>query len=350
MSTEIAMKTNATLVLASKKDLERAIVQIAAVLPPKLSEDMPFKSWVKLIAETVGDHPVEVLNEARSVLLSTSGFAPSPKEFVDAVLAAYPRCKLPLSEDGKRHLSYRKNNSHRYITGEDGRQRFIDDAKLTNICFVSIVGVHANMVMDKMPKATVSDVEKALIATSGQFAKKDSATLSELIRAMEFHATAAETYRLHGRPEDYCGGTVAEVNAGYGNRLLTSPFLALSEGFVETLTTVHPKAFRQKHVLHTVFWEVVYSITKLSAPPGYGTTFQTTAEAAIHAAMRVKDGQEAQEEAIKLNRDWRLADHKKDVVARQKAEDEAFSLKKYVAAKGYDVKVYEKPASLEATP
>ncbi|MDE2470169.1 MAG: hypothetical protein KGL35_15830 [Bradyrhizobium sp.] len=104
MSNQIAVNQNTALTLATQKDLERTIAHIAAVLPPKLSDDMPLKAWVKLMVETVGSHPVEVLTEARSVMLSTCQFAPTPKEFVDAVLLAYPRLKMPLSEDAKRSL------------------------------------------------------------------------------------------------------------------------------------------------------------------------------------------------------------------------------------------------------
>ena len=347
MSNEIAIKSNAVLVLASKKDLDRAIAQIAAVLPPKLSEDMPLKAWMKLIAETVGDHPVEVLTEARSILLSTNSFAPTPKEFVDAVLAAYGRCKLPFSDDAKRHLAYRKKTSHRYVTDENGRQRFIDDVKLGAIAFVSLAGVHANMIMDALPFATVDDIEKALIATSDQLGKKENTTLKDIVKAMEFHAVVANAYRNHGKPADLCGGPVADDNHSYKTKF-KSPFLALSTAFVDKMREQYPKAMVDRGNLSRVFIGVAYkSRASTLVPDGYGSTYQATAEAEISADLRAVDEASTRDEAIAINADWRFAHARNDNPAKVDAEERAFALKKYVEAKGYAVKVYEKPAAFE---
>lgn len=346
MSTEIAIKSNAALVLASKADLTKAIIKIAAVLPPKLSDDMPLKSWIKLMVETVGDHPIDVLTEARSILLSTNSFAPTPKEFVDAVLAAYTRCKLPLSEDAKRHLAYRKKTSTRYITGENGQQRFIDDAKLTAISFVSVAGIHANMVMDALPFATVDDIEKALIVTSDQLGKKESTTLKDILKAMEFHAVVANAHRVHGKPADLCGGPVADDNTSYKTKF-KAPFLALSAAFVDKMREQYPKAMSTRGNLSSVFNGVAYKKSSTLVPDGYGSTYQALAEAEICAGMRVVDEASTRDEAITINADWRFANARKDEAGKVDAEERAFALKKYVEAKGYAVKVYEKPTSFE---
>lgn len=292
MSTEIARKTNATLILASKKDLERAIVQIAAVLPPKLSEDMPFKSWVKLIAETVGDHPVEVLNEARSVLLSTSGFAPTPKEFVDAVLAAYPRCKLPLSEDGKRHLAYRKKTSHRYITGEDGRERYLDDAKLGTICFNAIAGVHANMILDKLPEATVSMLERALIRASEEFGKKEKATIKEILFSIEFRVDCEYYYGKFGTPEDLCGGTPANVRGKYG--VVRMHYFTVSQEFVDLLGYEFSGCTPEE--IGDACFGVIYRGESIF-PHGYGTTYQAEGEAKVRSLLAATMAKHAERNA-----------------------------------------------------
>jgi hypothetical protein len=347
MSTELATTKPQAVALASKADLTRMIGEIAAVYPPKLTDDMPLKAWMRLISETVGEHPAQILIEARSVLMSTSQFAPTPKEFVDAVLAAYTRCKLPLSEDAKRHLAYRKKASTRYITGENGSQRFVDDAKLGAISFVSIAGVHANMVMDALPFATVDDIEKSLIATSDQFGKKDSTTLKDVLKALEFHAVVANAYRNHGKPTDFCGGPVAEDNQSYQTKF-TSPFLALSKAFVDKMRAEYPKAMWARNSLSSAFGSVAYKKWSTLVPDGYGSTFQAVAEAEISDAMKELDEKAAREEALTVNSDWRFANARKDDAAKVDAEDRAFALKKYVEAKGYAVKVYEKPTAYEA--
>ena len=276
MSTEISLKSTSALVLASKKDLERIIVQIAAVLPPKLSEDMPFKAWVKLMSETVGDHPVEVLNEARSVMLSACGFAPTPKEFVDAVLSAYAKLRLPLSDDAKRHLGYRKKVSSRYVMGEDGKQRYLEDAKLTTMCFVSVAGVHANMVLDKIPEATVSDVERALLEVSEIYSKKDKATINDIVRNLEHYTACEYYYRTYGKPEDLCGGIPAEVRTRFG--VVKSHCFRISQDFLQTLCIDCPDVSLE--TIGDAYFSVAYGGSSFF-PEGYGTTFQAQTEARL---------------------------------------------------------------------
>lgn len=273
MTTQLATTQSSPVVIADRKDLDRTIAQIAAVLPPKLSEDMPFKAWMKLVAETVGDHPIEVLAEARSVILSTCQFAPTPKEFVDAVLAAYARRKLPLSEDAKRHLAYRKKTSHRYIVGEDGKERFIDDAKLTTISFVSVAGVHANMVMDYLPAVTVSNVERGLLLVSKDFEKREKATIDEIVSKLKYHSSCDFYHRAFGTPEQLCGGTPAEVRGRYG--LLKSHRFAVSTKFMAALLQECPDVTNEE--IWEVYFKTVYHDGPMF-PDNYGTTYQAEME------------------------------------------------------------------------
>lgn len=346
MSKEIVATAGTSVVLASKKDLERAIAHIAAVLPPKLSEDMPLKAWIKLMAETVGDHPPKVLAEARVIMLSTCQFAPTPKEFVDAVLLAYPRLKLALSEDAKRHLAYRKKTSTRYITGEDGKQRFVDDARLTTIAFVSVAGVHANMVMDRVPEATVTDVERALLATSEQMGKREGLSIGEILKALEAQTRAENAYRVFGRPEDFCGGEVAHHPASYRNGKYQSQYLALSVDFVRSLREAFPKACMTEGAITEAFSNagfVAYKANPVGPPKGYGTTYQAEAEAHIWDRLRMQDFDACKEQAQRINASWRFYNHKGDEDGKATAESDAAELARYCKAKAYAIQVYEKP-------
>jgi hypothetical protein len=247
---------------------------------------------------------------------------------------------MPLSEDAKRHLAYRKKTSHRYITGEDGKQRFIDDAKLTTITFVSVAGVHANMVMDKLPDATVTDIEKALLATSEQYGKRETATIGEIVRAIEYHTVIAHAYRQHGKPEDLCGGEVAQIESGP----LKSTFLALSANFVAEMRQLYPQAFRQsdsiRHAFQTVAWQRVQGGI---VPDGYGAAYQGKSEAAIRVLLLEEDIKSCKEQAQQLNMNWRFAHRAGKTVEMERIEAEALALKKYIERKGYSVKVFQKP-------
>lgn len=326
---------------APRADLNKTIVQISVVLPPKLSEDMSIKKWVQLMAEIVGDHPPEVLSQARDIVLSTCAFAPTPKEFVDAVLAAYVRCKVPYSDDAKRHLAYRKKPSARYAVGEDGKQRFAADAKLTAIAFVSVAGVHGNMVMENCPEATVADVEKALVATARHFERKDKATISEVLRECEFNANLATAYRVHGAPADLCGGPVATSRLHGEFRSL---YLDLSESFVSEMLTKFPQATAAsgKSAVFEVFQAVAYEPRKEpGAPPGYGSTYQAEAEQRIIGAMRLADATASRDLVHALNRDRRIAKTEED---KELAESRLRDLKMYVEECAYNVR-FEHPVT-----
>jgi hypothetical protein len=268
----------APLALASKFSTAQMVANVAALLPPTLTDDLTVDLWMQKMVEAVGEHPQAVLDEAYRAVISTNTFAPKPKELIDAVLVAYSVLKLQMSADGERHLAYRKKLNFRYVQGADGKQRFADDVKLTTIAFVPISGVHANMALDQITGATVTDVEKALIATSE--ALKDKATLDAVIRRLIRECDTIIAHRIAGPPEGLIDGPVATAQIGNHVFDLRSDFLCISQSTADRWRV--ELGASAKSIMNAFM-----SVSRVARRPfNYGTEWQRQCEIAIESKLK----------------------------------------------------------------
>lgn len=270
----VSMKPTATAV-AARKSTAQTVALVASILPPKLAEGATTATWMQTMVDTIGEHPQEVLDEAHRVVLSTCSFAPSPKEFVDAVLVAYGILKAPMSEDGKRHLAYRKRLGYRYVQSETGRQVFANDVRLATIAHVQIAGVHANMVLTQCADATVADVERAIVEAGK--AKWDKPRLNEVIDRISRECEIVVAHRIAGPPEGLIGGPVAVLPSGSHTFHFRSDFLCLDQAFVDGLG-LRPEAIIR------AFFAVTQETTR--RPDDYGPEWQARAERLIASKAR----------------------------------------------------------------
>lgn len=267
----------------------KTVASIAAMLPPKLNDDMPLAVWLKTVVGTIGEHPQAVLDEARSAILSTKTFAPMPAEIIDAILAAYKRLDVALSDDARKHLAYRKKQSYRYVTDSDGRQKFSPDAKITTVGFVGVSGIHANMLLDENPEATVADVEAAVVAATAVLQKRDKTSIADALDEIRERLGVVIAHRKHGPPEAFCGGRIASLKLrGLDTaRLLRSDFFALSEEFVSAQRVKHPHAMPtySEARWESAMFEAFCTAVTAAKTAAYGAESQRVGEQAADARM-----------------------------------------------------------------
>lgn len=250
----------------------RAVATVATMLPPKLTDGLTVDAWMKTMVEDIGQHPQPVLDEACRAVRSTCAFAPSPKEFIDAILIAYRTTNLPMSPDGRRHLAYRRKLNFRYVQSDGGRERFADDVKLTTIGYVAVAGVHANMVLDQITDATVTDVEKAIVETSKAIVEK--ATIDTILSRMMRETDIAVAHRIAGPPEGLITGPVARLPWFSHNFYFKSDFLCISQ---ETVDQWRRSGAEDDRIMS----EFVSLTRGKTRPATYGPIWQRNAERLI---------------------------------------------------------------------
>jgi hypothetical protein len=266
---------------------------IAEDLTPSLPEGMSPGQWLDRTESFVGQHPEMVLTSAMEAILSTFQFSPKKAEIIDAILKAYQRLGVALSDDAKRHLSYRKKMSDRYTLNADGVKRFADDAKITLVGYFTFQGPQANIILDALEKAgtdaIVDDVEKAIEPVQRYFKGKEKSPGDEVLERFNIETRIQAAYRIHGEPADHCGGLVATVPAGSKLVPLTSTWVAMSEQFRDRMRERYPFA-RVRNNPHSwdeaikqAFWGAVVS-RDLDAS-FYGKGLQRKAEDMIDRAM-----------------------------------------------------------------
>ena len=313
--------------VATKRSTAQAVANVAALLPPKTTDDMPAQVWMRKMVEAIGEHPQEVLDEAYRAVISTCTFAPTAKEFIDAVLIAYARLKVPMSEDAKRHLSYRKKANFRYVQGDAGRQLFSDDIKLISLGYFSLAGVHANMVLEAVPEATVTDVERAIVKLSELPKADKNAKLADSIEKLRRLAVVEVAYRKYGPPSDFCGGTPSET--------LRSPFLVISCERIDEWRKKY--LYVKKENIESAFYRaIVENGYKISAiPDGYGTEWQQRAEWLIEKAINVADEERTLNQTNAISTEWRSARHQKNDDEMKRCDEAMNALRAYAENKGY---------------
>lgn len=267
----------------------KTVAAIASMLPPKLSDDMPLVSWLKATVTTIGEHPQSVLDEARAAILSTKTFAPMPADIIDAILAAYKRLDMPLSEDARRHLAYRKKQSYRYALDANGRQQFAADAKVTTIGFVGVSGIHANMLLEENPEASVADVETAVVHATAILQRREKISIADALDEIRERLAVVIAHRKHGPPEAFCGGRIASMKTLGSDvlRHLRSDYFALSEEFVASQRIKHAYALprwsgsRWEEAMFDAFATGANAAKKVA----YGAESQKVGEDAADALM-----------------------------------------------------------------
>lgn len=269
------------------------VAVIASELPPKLPDGASLVDWLERTERVIGQHPRIVLAEAIQSIMSTFKFAPTKAEMIDHILKAYQRLGVALSDDAKRHLSYRKKMSDRYTLNADGVKRFADDAKITLVGYFTFQGPQANIILDALEKAgtdaIVDDVEKAIEPVQRYFKGKEKSPGDEVLERFNIETRIQAAYRIHGDPADHCGGLVATVPAGSKLVPLTSTWVAMSEQFRDRMRERYPFA-RVRNNPHSwdeaikqAFWGAVVS-RDLDAS-FYGKGLQRKAEDMIDRAM-----------------------------------------------------------------
>lgn len=269
------------------------VAVIASELPPKLPDGASLVDWLERTERVIGQHPRIVLAEAIQSIMSTFKFAPTKAEMIDHILKAYQRLGVALSDDAKRHLSYRKKMSDRYTLNADGVKRFADDAKITLVGYFTFQGPQANIILDALEKAgtdaIVDDVEKAIEPVQRYFKGKEKSPGDEVLERFNIETRIQAAYRIHGEPADHCGGLVATVPAGSKLVPLTSTWVAMSEQFRDRMRERYPFA-RVRNNPHSwdeaikqAFWGAVVS-RDLDAS-FYGKGLQRKAEDMIDRAM-----------------------------------------------------------------
>lgn len=280
----------------------KMVAVIAADLPPALREGTDIKQWLNETQSFIGSHPEIVLREARDSILSTYQFAPKKSEIIQHILDAYQRLGVALSEDAKRHLSFRKKMPVRYTLNDNGVKRFADDAKVTLVGYFTMQGPQANIILDSLNKAgveaIVDDIEKAIEPvqawfknTEGKRVEKDRGRVTggEVLERFKFFTKMQCAYRISGEPAAHCGGPVAHL-AGDGRLIpMTSTWLAMSEAFVDRMRDTYPFARVRNNptswgeAMKQAFWATVAS--RDLDESRYGAGLQRDAEAMIEARM-----------------------------------------------------------------
>lgn len=313
------IKTKALSVNLQPVDAQKTVMHIAAMLPPKLPEDMPLKSWLQAMKTAIGEHPQAVLDDARNAILSTKPFAPSPAEIIDAVLAAYKRLDLPLSEDAKRHLSYRKKTSARYMLNQDGVQRFAPDAKVTTIGYVAVSGVHVNMLLDENADATVPDVEAAVVSATAILQKREKTSIADILDETRKRLAVVMAHRIYGTPESYCGGSAGRV----GDRALKLDFFAVSQAFVDKLRAMYP--FAAPSYLggqwDGAMREAFFRGAEVVTIENYGRGAQGEAENAVEQALIEMNGRGIDARSRELSVSLREVNRAIEILERTKWDD-----------------------------
>lgn len=272
-------------------EADEMVAVIAAELPPKLPDGVSLVDWIARTEATLGQHPRVVFGEAIQSLMSTFRFSPTKAEMIDHILDAYRRLQLPLSDDARRHLSYRQKLPDRYTLNADGVKRFAEDAKVTAIGYFSFQGPQANIILDAIQGAIVEDVEKAIAPVQASFAKadKDKINGEDVLRRFRTEVRLQGLYREFGAPDRHCGGPVAMMPARSGMIPLTSNYLALSQSFVDRMRDQYPHARWQGNVgswadaMKNAFWAI--AVSRDVDPATYGSGLQQQAEAMIDAKM-----------------------------------------------------------------
>lgn len=267
------------------------VAVVASELPPKLAEGVSLVDWLERTERVIGHHPRVVLAEAIQSIMSTFRFSPTKAEMIDHILDAYRRLQLPLSDDARRHLSYRQKLPDRYTLNADGVKRFAEDAKVTAIGYFSFQGPQANIILDAIQGAIVEDVEKAIAPVQASFAKadKDKINGEDVLRRFRTEVRLQGLYREFGAPDRHCGGPVAMMPARSGMIPLTSNYLALSQSFVDRMRDQYPHARWQGNVgswadaMKNAFWAI--AVSRDLDPATYGSGLQQQAEAMIDAKM-----------------------------------------------------------------
>jgi hypothetical protein len=276
MTNLVAMPSRPPVEVASRKSTLQMVTLIAALLPPKVSEGLSAEDWMRKMVEAVGEHPQAVLDEAYRAVISTTAFAPTAKEIIDATLTAYAVLKLPMSPDAERHAAYRKKTSFRYVQGADGRQRFADDAKLAAIGFISLAGVHGNTVLDQVQDATVADVEKAIVATAK--VKQDKPTIDGVITRIIRECDIAVAERLVGPPESLIDGPVATLPWVTHTFHLRSDFLCIADSTVAR--------WRELGASDSAIIKAFMEVSRVRRRPiDYGPCWQERCERMIQASV-----------------------------------------------------------------
>lgn len=267
----------------------KMVAVIAGELPPTLREGQSIKAWLQDTSEFIGQHPEPVLVDACEAIRSTQRFMPSKAEIIQNVLDAYQRLGVALSDDAKRHLSYRRKMPARYTLNDHGEKRFADDAKVTLIGYFTLQGPQANIIIDAMPGATVEDVEKAIAPVAKAMKSlSDRVTADDVLDRFRHEVAVQIAYRVHGDPAAQCGGAAAEVFGRSKSFLLASPWFALSQGFVDRMRDRYPYA-RCRDDVHS--WGEAMRAAFIAVAGGeidierYGIGLQHDAEAAVEARM-----------------------------------------------------------------
>lgn len=266
---------------------------IAEDLTPSLPDGMTPGQWLDRTENFVGQHPEIVLTSAMEAILSTFVFSPKKSEIIDAILKAYQRLGVELSPDAKKHLSFRKKLSDRYVLNEDGVKRFDDDVKITLVGFFTVQGPQGNIILDDLNKAgvpaIVDDVEKSIDPVQQWFKGKDKAPGDEVLARFKAETRIRACYRIHGDPASLCGGIVATVPSGAKLIPLTSTWVAMSEQFRDRMREQYPHARCRNNphswedAMKEAFWSAV--VSRDLDPALYGKGLQKAAEDLIERKM-----------------------------------------------------------------
>lgn len=265
----------------------KMVAVVAAELPPTLREGQTIKSWLEETHSFVGTHPEVVLANALEAIRSTFTFSPKKAELIDAILKAYQRLGVVLSEDAKRHLSYRQKMPERYTLNGNGEKRYAEDTKVTLVGYFTVQGPQANLIIDRTPGAIVEDFEKSIAPVTAAFAGKEKIAGGDVLERFKTEVKIQCAYRLHGTPADNCGGPVAMLPAGNKIVPLSSIWVALSEDFVNRMRDAYPYARVRNNPTNWVegmkdaFWRAVSGLDETL----YGQGLQAVAELKIEAAM-----------------------------------------------------------------
>ncbi len=265
----------------------KMVAVVAAELPPTLREGQTIKAWLEETHTFVGAHPEVVLANALEAIRSTFVFSPKKAELIDAILKAYQRLGVVLSDDAKRHLSYRQKMPERYTLNANGEKRYAEDTKVVLVGYFVVHGPQANLILDHTPGAIVDDFEKSISPVSAAFAGREKVAGGDVLERFKTEVKIQCAYRLHGTPADNCGGQVAMLPAGSKMAPLSSIWVALSEDFVNRMRDAYPYARVRNNPaswsegMKDAFWRVVLGLD----PSLYGQGMQSLAEQKIEAAM-----------------------------------------------------------------
>lgn len=177
------------------------------------------KALASAYREVVGEHSEEILDTARQIILATRIYPtfPTPGEVCGAILSAYEKSGLPLSEDGKR-LTELRSTSDRYVAGADGRKRFVAKLSLGLVGFHKLTGHDGNRILDAVDIATVDHVERTIDTVSKNPKLRPTehspdmalGDLRERLEATTFEVAAFDKF---GPLAEQCGNDIATYEA-----------------------------------------------------------------------------------------------------------------------------------------